>query len=144
MNKISVLFFAFLFLGHTSCENDPNANAQKFEENLLVGRWEIVEAFRNGKKIETLTDTFYEFTDEGQMTTNLTPTASPEDFAYQFTGSEIKQEGGAETTFTVENLNDSTLTMSMMIQKFPFKLVLAKAEPEAIEEKNASEEGILQ
>lgn len=140
----SVLFFAVLFFVTTSCNNDPNDENPKFEENQLVGRWEIVEAFRNGKKTETLTDTFYEFSKEGQMTTNLTPTATEENFPYQFTGSEIKQEGGAETVFKVENLNDTSLTMSMMIMKFPFKLVLAKAELEAMEAAQPREEGIPQ
>jgi len=135
-------FLAFLFLFQCSCVNDGNSDATSFENNHLVGRWEIVDAFRNGKKIETLTDTFYEFDGDGNMSTNLTPSVTTENYGYNFNGKEIQQKGGEETVFKVEELSDSSLTISMMIYKYPFKLVLAKAEK--ADEAKPIEQGILQ
>lgn len=141
MNFKSVLPLAAVFLLLLSACQDEKPDAPSFDGEQLVGRWEIAEAFRNGKKTETLTNTFYEFDDRGNMKTNLTPTATAEEYRFNFDGTEIKQKGGAETTYKVESLSDSTLTMSMKIQKFPFRLVLAKVPHR---DSLPAEKGILQ
>ena len=129
---------AFLFL-FTACQ-DEKKDTPTFDGDQLIGRWEIIEAYRNGKKTETLTDTFYEFDRSGKLSTNLTPSATKEEYDYKFDGSEIKQAGGLETVYQVENLTDSLLVLSMNINKFPFRLTLGKV----VAQDTSAEEGIMQ
>lgn len=128
-----------LIMAQAACTSEGDATS--FTEDQLLGRWEITEAYRNGKKTETLTDTFYEFDSEGNMRTNLNPVAMPETYGYDFDGQKISQKGGTDTEFKVEELNDSTLTMSMQINEFPFRLKLHKV---PAQDTSATEEGILQ
>ena len=124
--KRTLPFLGIFLLLQTACVDESKQEEIKFDQNQLTGHWEIVEAYRNGRKTETLDGTFYDFNKDGTMATNLTPKATPEQFKYHFDGKEIKQEGGAGTVFKVDSLSDSYLDMSMIIQKFPFRLVLSK------------------
>lgn len=136
--KVLPLLGAFLML-HTACQDD--SGAQSFDTAQLLGRWEISKAYRNGKLTETLTDTFYEFDDIGNMKTNLNPAAIDETYPYEFDGIKINQKGGVKTVYTVEDLTDSTLTMSMTISNFPFRLKLFKV---IEQDTSATQESILQ
>lgn len=124
-----LFFFLSIFLLNcfSSCKNE--SNQADFDKNLLVGRWELDKAWRNGKQTETLTGAYYEFGNDGKMLTNLTPNLMDDNFSYEFSGSEIKQQSDPEVILSVENLNDSLLVMSMTINKFPFRLQLKKAMP---------------
>ena len=140
--KNVIPIFGVLFLSLVSCENEPNNDGPTFDENQIVGRWELVEAFRNGKKTEMLTDAFYEFEKDGNLSTNFPPSVNELSLTYAFDGQKVETKGAEELVFEVENLTDSTLTLSMVVQKFPFKLILERAvESEANE---SGEEGILQ
>ena len=122
-----------LALGFISCEEEPKEPT--FDKDLLIGRWELQDAWRRGKKTETLTGTFYEFKKEGTMVTNLTPSMNILEYEYTFDGKTLMQKGDTEITFDIENLNDSLFTFSMVIQNFPFKLIMNRYHPpvEAIE-----------
>ncbi len=109
-----------------SCKNDPKTPAPIQQDNLH-GRWELSEGWRNGKQTETLTGTFYLFTPEGTLTTNLTTTTIEETFQFELSGNVIRQTGGSEEqTYTVESLDDSLLVMNMSIRNIPFKVKLQK------------------
>lgn len=135
-------FVGALFLFQISCVNDPQTEGPTFDGDQLHGRWELVEAYRNGRKTETLTDAFYVFESNGDLSTNFPPSVNGQSLTYDFNGQKIKTKGAEEMVFDVNELNDSTLTLSMIIQKFPFQLVLAKAMKTTEEEPN--EGGILQ
>ena len=137
--KMILPLLGTLLFVQTACNND--GEAPTFEEDMLVGRWEITEAYRNGKKTETLTDTFYEFDQEGNMRTNLNPTAMAESYKYDFDGQKIQQKGGTETEFSVEALTDSSLNVSMKINNIPFRLALHKV---VLPDSTMTEEGVLQ
>lgn len=122
----------------TACNNDPKK--VDIDENLLVGRWEIETGYRNGKKIETLVGTFFEFSQDGKMKTNLTPTAAPEEYEFSVDGNIINQEGEPPVTYTIDSLTENQLNVSMTINNYPFQVFLKKAQPM----QEAEEEGIMQ
>ncbi|HFA51432.1 MAG TPA: hypothetical protein ENJ95_20660 [Bacteroidetes bacterium] len=128
LNKLlpSLLFVLVI----SACEDDNKQPT--FDKNLLFGKWELQDAWRNGKKTETLSGTYYEFSEDGKMKTNLTPTATEEEFPYSFDGYQIVQKGENEVVYKLDSLTESVMAVSMVIQKFPFRLVLNKsiAEPD--------------
>ncbi|MBI5917502.1 MAG: hypothetical protein HY842_19210 [Bacteroidetes bacterium] len=125
-SKNSLLFLgSFLLL--SACGDEHRKPV--FQQNNLIGRWELANAWRNGKQTETLTGTFYEFSEDGSMKTNLTPSAMEAEFPYRFLGNEIRQEGEPSVVYSIDTLTGSTLSMSMTINNFPFRLELQKAQP---------------
>jgi hypothetical protein len=111
-----------------ACQSE-SPKAKSYNKADLIGHWEISKAWRNGKQTETLTGTYYEFGEDGNMKTNLTPTTMEESYGYSFSGHEIKQKGETEITYKVDSLTPNFLAMSMAIQNFPFVLELNKATP---------------
>jgi hypothetical protein len=125
MNTIkSVLFLTSLLLFAAACSSGEPSS---FEKKDLLGRWELERAWRNGKQTETLTGTFYSFTDAGVMTTNLTPRLTEENFSFTLSGDEILQQATPPVTYKVESLSDSSMVLTMTINNFPFRLQLKKA-----------------
>lgn len=115
-----------------SCSEDPKHPAKaNYDKNELIGRWELVKGFRNGKETETLTGTFYEFLEEGKLRTNLTPTTMEQTFDYKFSDNTIDQRGDVPITYTVDTLATDFLALSMVINNFPFMLHLKKVIPPA-------------
>lgn len=118
-----------------SCQNDTtSATNQKpeYEKNELLGRWELQRGFRNGKETETLTGTYYEFSEE-TMKTNLTPTTMETTYEYNYSDNEIKQKGEIPLVYAVDSLNADFLQLSVTINSFPFKLELRKSQPSTSE-----------
>ncbi|MEZ4961335.1 MAG: hypothetical protein R2830_16020 [Saprospiraceae bacterium] len=130
-------FIASGLLMLPACNNDPKQQA--FDQERLIGRWEIVSGYRNGKKTETLTGTFFQFAPDGTMKTNLTPTVTEEEYPYKLSGNTISQEGNPAIIYSIDTLTDSLLDLSMTINNFPFKVNLKKAPP-----REANGEGIMQ
>ncbi|MBK8566268.1 MAG: hypothetical protein IPN76_23750 [Saprospiraceae bacterium] len=130
--SITLLFGGCLIL---SCQNDTtSATNQKpeYEKNELLGRWELQRGFRNGKETETLTGTYYEFS-EKTMKTNLTPTTMETTYEYNYSDNEIKQKGEIPLVYAVDSLNADFLQLSVTINSFPFKLELRKSQPSTSE-----------
>jgi hypothetical protein len=126
-----LLMPAFFLLLFAACKSDPKT--PEFAQSMLTGRWEIDKAWRNGKQTETLTGTYYEFGENGEMRTNLTPTLVEDEFSYEYSDNVIEQKSEPPVTYTIENLTDSLLVFSMKINNFPFRLQLKKAMPPANE-----------
>ena len=137
LNALFLTLFAFAII-HVACNNDPKQPA--IDENKLIGRWEIESGYRNGKKIETLVGTYFEFSEDGKMKTNLTPTATEEQFEYSVAGNQINQEGEPPVAYTIDSLSDENLNVSMTMFNYPFQVFLKKAQPM----QEAEGEGIMQ
>ncbi|MCC6725577.1 MAG: hypothetical protein IT258_13805 [Saprospiraceae bacterium] len=123
----SILLPMGLLLG--ACQNDVNNAPSKVEylKKDLIGRWELTKGFRNNKETETLTGTYYEFTDD-KMSTNLTPSLDPS-FDYSFEDNIIEQKGESVFVYKVDTLTADLLTLSTVINNFPFRLELKKVVP---------------
>ena len=122
---LSKLIPSLLFLlAFSACEHEPKVPT--FDIQLLTGRWELTNAWRNNKKTETLIGTYYEFESKGIMRTNLSLDMQEDEYEYEFDGINITQIGELETVYHIDSLTNSTLIFSTTFSDFPFKLELSK------------------
>ncbi len=91
----------------------------------LLGRWELEQAFRNGRPTESLDQLYFVFHPDGNLETNLT--GQPEVGSYEFDGDEIQQrETSISADFQVESLSDSTLVLRTQLRNYGFRFNLRK------------------
>jgi len=103
-----------------ACQSEPD-NA----EQLLMGRWEIQNAYRNGQPTQTLEGLFFEFSEDGLMKTNLP--ISAEASRYELEDGLIRQlDVDDPLEFEIVSISDSTLAMGSKIRKFDFRFLLQK------------------
>ncbi len=105
----------------TSCS--PEGAEQ--DEELLYGRWEIQRASRNGQATESLQNLFFEFYEDGNMTTNLS--GSAEQAQFEWNNGRINQVGGPlEPTYNVRSLTDSSLILNTELRGYDFRFELRR------------------
>jgi len=132
------LIFSVLFI--CACSNPPaeeqsgenlEASTPMATPNDIIGKWELVEGYRNGRLTESLTDTYFEFFMEGNMRTNL---GTVGDSDYILKDNIIAQSNDRfSVDYTIEEFGDSTLVLSMIMRNFPFLLKLKRVAPEEAE-----------
>lgn len=117
--------FCLLILGLlTACQAEP----QK-EPDSITGYWEIKEAYRNGQQTESLDELFFEFFADGTMRTNIS--SFPANASYELKGNRIMQrEGEMDIDYAIEQVSDSTLTLTTNIRNFNFRFDLVKRNPQ--------------
>lgn len=129
LRTLSMLFLISCF--GTSCANDsteqePVEIIEPLPENintLIVGKWRLIEGYRNGKKTESLADTYFSFSPNGEMETNLG--GSTEAVNYQIEGRTISQDSERfPVDYSIDEIGDSTLMISMTMRDIPFKFHL--------------------
>lgn len=129
MNSYKTLsFFLLLFLFQPSCKEDTGKTIHKAKD--LTGRWELVKGWRNGRETQTLKDTYYEFSEDGQMRTNLSPTMEEVESPFSFSGDEIKQKSDPPFVYIVDSLTDTVLILRLNFNNIPFRLELRRADSE--------------
>ena len=119
-------YFALLFLLGFACTSDSDEAKQMQEQ--LIGKWELIEAYRNGSLAESLDDLFFEFYGDGKMRTNIS--GSTQQSEYQLDGQVILQsagDDGMELSYEITNISDSTLTLNTNLRRYQFKFELGKA-----------------
>ncbi len=122
--KLFKVFFPALFLIMAlACGNDSNANA---ESNLILGRWELKEAKRNGAITESLEGAYFDFKGEGKLRTNLL--GHDEANTYEIKDGKLFQKGKQNITYDIDQLDDKNLVISMKMRGQTFNLTLAKGE----------------
>ncbi len=138
--RLSILVFIPLF-GMTSCANEPNEEEQNdtleavLPDNtaqIILGKWVLKEGFRDGNPTETLADTFFEFSEEGKMSTNLG--GGNEIVDYNIVENKISQTSSRfPVDYQIENISDSLLMLSMTLRDIPFVLVLEREVADEVE-----------
>ncbi len=95
-SRILLLFsFASFF---SACEKESEKDA-----TLLIGRWEVTEATRNGRPTESLAELYFEFTSEGGLMTNVA--GFPEEGTYEVRGDKILQRNTQlDAEYNIEEL----------------------------------------
>lgn len=124
MKKNQLTIFLLLSLAIStlvSCNSEPTN-----QDELIIGRWELQSAIRNGKETGNLEGLYYDFSEEGALLTNL-PTASGES-AYEVEGSQVLQSINGQTIqYTIEEIGDSSLTLSTLLRDTPFQFIFKRA-----------------
>ena len=106
-----------------SCKKEIDPTPQ-----LVLGRWEIKEAYRNGRPTESLDDLFFEFKAEEKMATNLPVTEVPMEARYEVKKGKIEQAQGEITlVYQIESLTDSSMALITNFKGFDFRFVLGRS-----------------
>jgi len=132
MNVFKTISALFLLGSLTLVACNFDAAQEEETTELLQGRWDLSEAYRSGKKTETLTGTFFEFLPERKLIYNLA--GLREEVSYNLDGQTITPlESRQSVTFMIEELDAGKLTLSMVMRNTPFKFVLLKKGEEMIQ-----------
>ena len=117
--RIVCFIFCFLVLG--SCKREP-----KVSSDMVVGAWEVIGAERNGKATETLNGAYFEFGDNGTMTS--TYLGEDETSLFSVADAMIKQvrPDQSQIDFKVEKMAPDTMILETNIQTIPFRFVMRK------------------
>ncbi len=125
MKYLSYVQATLTFLLISTAFSCGGEQEQKNEE-MLLGKWELQKASRNGQSTESLTDLYFEFFQEGKMRTNIS--GLPESVNYELDDNVIYQrEGQLDVDYNIESITDSLLILTTKINDFNFNFVLAKA-----------------
>lgn len=117
---LSVLISIFVI----SCQQDSKKTASNAE--LILGRWDIQEANRNGRPTESLAELYYEFYEDGSMRTNLT--GASEQCKFELDNNSLYQrESKMDADYLIEELTDSTLVISTELRGSAFRFLLSKS-----------------
>ncbi|MCB0548618.1 MAG: lipocalin family protein [Phaeodactylibacter sp.] len=107
-----------------ACGNEPEG-----QQELLLGRWELRQATRNGSPTESLSELYFVFNADGSMNTNLPVPGMSEETKYKLDGRNIYQYSDGlpdELSYFIDEISDSTLVLSTEIRNFRFNFVLEK------------------
>lgn len=128
--NINQLFIGALFLLLMSCNGESSDAKQK---SLLIGHWDLVEGQRGGKVAESLRGTYFEFTEEGKMSTNL-PIKGGTDSPFVVENGVIIQTivNDIKINYTIVELNELTLKLTTSLRGFDFVFDLNKQEEESL------------
>lgn len=96
------------------------------KQQQLLGKWTLEKAFRGKNRTELLNQLFFEFTEDGGITTNIN-NGQLEQGKYEFNGEVIHQtESSLSLDYKVEALTDSTLILQTSIRDMPFKFFFVR------------------
>jgi hypothetical protein len=131
LKSLSVILATLFVL--TSCRNETRDVNFKY----IYRYWSLSEALRNGRPTETLTGTYFHFTEDGKVKTNLTVSGMEESYDFEMNGNKIELNSQPEkVVYAVEELSDSTLSLAFNMRNVPFRLKLVKGDPSATYEVN--------
>ena len=125
MKVLKTLSYSFLIAIITSfvaC----TSGGESLETNLLYGHWDIKSAQRDGHPTETLTNTFFEFKEEGKMITNFNLEGVEVSGDFEIEGLNITQKGEPEINYSVEKLEEDKLVLLTKLMDYSFTLNLKK------------------
>ena len=123
-HPFSGLLLIFAILAFTACKKE-----KKITQDMLIGHSEIIEGARDGRPVESLADLYFDFFRDGTMLSNL-PGASGQT-TYEFAEGKISQSGGQiEPEYIIQELNDSLLLLTTIINNSDFRFLLARKERE--------------
>lgn len=114
------LLVLIVLLALMSCESESKLN-----EDVVLGRWELREATRDGKATQSLDQLYFEFEQDGSMKSNLA--GQTESGKYEIEDNKLSQKDNKlEVDYLIENLNDSVMTLTTTLRERNFKFVLEK------------------
>jgi hypothetical protein len=93
---------------------------------MLSGRWELARAFRNEKATETLSGTYFVFTDEGKMETNL-PVGADAPVPFDLKNKVIEQQTPQAIRYCIKELSASSMVLSLELRGINFEMYLKRA-----------------
>ncbi|MCF8238425.1 MAG: hypothetical protein K9I85_09745 [Saprospiraceae bacterium] len=130
------LAFCLLSLGFTlftpGCQSTVEAPVWSTYPELISGRWELVTAFRNERETQTLDGTFFSFSKEQSMSTNLPVPVSEHSGSpmfvakYSFSQDTIRVLGQVPLQFIIQRLDSQYLVLATTINQQNFRFDLSR------------------
>ena len=125
MKNSSILVLVLFITIISACKPDKN-NAPE----LLLGRWEVIEASRNGRPTESLADLYFEFTHDGKLMTNVT--GIPEEGTYEVRGDQVLQRNTQlDADYNIEEITEDKLVLATELRGYAFLVAMNKSDDEA-------------
>jgi len=94
--------------------------------DLIPGRWEIKEAFRNNKLTEALDGIYFDFKSNGTMVSNFNLSVKDTESPYSIVKNILTESGTEKRVYTIESLEPGDLILSTKYQGLSFRLRLVK------------------
>ena len=118
------LFLLLLLVGYSNCTSDSAVNSTKAPS--IEGHWELVEAYRSGRKTESLGGTYFTFTRD-KMSTNL-PINGAIDSPYSNLDKLITQTivNDIKINYTIEELSEDNLRLNTKLRGVDFSFLLER------------------
>lgn len=96
---------------------------------MIVGRWDLREATRNGKPTTSLDELYFEFYADGTIRTNFS--GATESAQYRLEENRIIQrESSLDTEYEIESINDSLMVMTTALERndinYKFRFILGR------------------
>lgn len=108
-----------------SCRSDQKEE----QEAKLFGKWEMATAYRDAKETTTLNNVYFEFLEDGTMSSNLPINPTGETFSTPFSYKNNQLEctvAGTAYLFDVQSISD-TLVMGTSLMNKPFEFVMTRS-----------------
>ncbi len=115
------LFVTIGLVGLSACQDTEETIRQEY----LLGRWELQQAYRNGQVTESLQELYFDFYQDGKMSTNIL--GAPETATYELEENELRQrDSQMDIDYQVEELSDSLLILTTNLRNYDFRFRLNK------------------
>ena len=124
--KFNQLFLPLICL-LTFCWSCTEDMETKENLDLIKGRWEVKEAFRNNKLTETMDGIYFNFRSDGKMVSNFNLRVADVENPYILKKDMITEEGKEKRSFKIEDLESSNLTISTKYQGLDFRFKMEKS-----------------
>lgn len=118
------LFLLLLLVGYSSCASDSAMKSNIAPS--IEGHWELLEAYRSGKKTESLGGTYFTFTTD-KMSTNL-PINGAMDSPYTNKDNIISQTiiSDLKINYTIQELTKDNLRLNTKLRGVDFSFLLER------------------
>lgn len=118
MPRLILLVVAVMLLFSCGAESPAVSNED------LLGKWDVVEARRNGSVTRTFSNAYFEFQEDNKMETNFS--GEVHEAVYDLENGAIVQHGGTPIRYEINEWADSIFTLNFDFMNFHFDFLLAR------------------
>ena len=116
--SISIIFSSFILL-FSSCNSSDKLNSK------LQGKWNLKDAYRNGRKTSTMENVYFRFWNKDSIETNIPISEKLIYSSYLIEGNDILLSSDLEK-FNVNKISSDTLQLRTTISNYLFSFLLIK------------------
>ena len=129
-DHLRVFLFSFIvfILGSffaSSCRPEEEVKTLSIDE--LYGKWNMLQASRDGKLTETLKDSYFDFRAPDVLVNNINRKEQSYSFAYD--GNVIQQRGTLDVDYNILKRSGDTILLGASIRNYEFKFLLTREIP---------------
>ncbi len=117
-----LIIFSFFLMLIQSCNSDSGI---QLETNDLEGKWDIIDAFRDGRRTQTLKKGYFEFKSDTILKTNILKDTF--EYEYILNRNTINVDDLHQAKYTIKYLANDTLVLDTRLSKFDFRFVSIKS-----------------